>query len=269
MTGFSAQWLAMREPYDAGARNPLVLAAVAAAFADRAAIRVVDLACGAGATMRAISAHLPARQSWRLVDHDRDLLARAASSASSAEHNVVTAFLDIARDLRNAFEAPVDLVTASALLDLGSADWLEALAKEIVSRSLPFYAALTYDGRMALTPADPLDASIAEAFNRHQRSDKGFGPALGPTAALAAIARFEGWAHATVSGKSDWALNPTDFAIQEELLAGLAKAALETGDLASVEVNGWLARRRAHIQAGRSSMRIGHTDFFVRPTAAR
>jgi len=42
-----------------------------------AAISVVDLACGAGATLRAVGPHLPPRQSWRLVDNSLSLLAQA------------------------------------------------------------------------------------------------------------------------------------------------------------------------------------------------
>ena len=81
MSGFSAQWLALREPYDLRARNATVLAAVAAAFADQPAVAVVDLACGAGASLRAIGPHLPPRQSWRLVDNDLGLLARTVALA--------------------------------------------------------------------------------------------------------------------------------------------------------------------------------------------
>src|SRR5262247_2879505 len=68
--GFSARWLALREPYDQAARNGAVLDAVAAAFAGASSAAVTDLGCGTGATMRAIAPCLPARQSWRLVDND-------------------------------------------------------------------------------------------------------------------------------------------------------------------------------------------------------
>jgi hypothetical protein len=76
MTGFSAQWLALREGYDRKARNGAVLEALANAFSGRASIAVVDLACGTGSTLRAISSRLPMRQDWRLVDNDLGLLAR-------------------------------------------------------------------------------------------------------------------------------------------------------------------------------------------------
>jgi hypothetical protein len=269
VTAFSADWLALREPYDLKARNPAVLAALAAAVDGPASIVIIDLACGAGATARAIASHLRPRQIWRLVDNDSDLLARAAPAKPAADRHFSVLKIDIARDVEAALEARVDLVTASALLDLVSAAWLTRLTKEIVGRGLLFYAALTYDGRMDFEPADPFDAAIVEAVNRHQRRDKGFGPALGPTAAPAATARFEVLGYWVTHGKSDWELGPRDNAIQEELLAGWAAAAHEGGDLVSPAIEAWFSRRRRHIAAGRSAIRVGHSDFFARPTVAR
>ena len=54
---FSAQWLALREPYDLRARNPQVRDAVAASFTGAPSLRIVDLACGTGSTLaRAVTA---------------------------------------------------------------------------------------------------------------------------------------------------------------------------------------------------------------------
>jgi len=80
MSGFSAEWLALREPYDGRARNRDVLESVVAAAAEAGnAVGVVDLACGTGSTLRALAPRLPPRQDWRLVDNDLSLLARAAA----------------------------------------------------------------------------------------------------------------------------------------------------------------------------------------------
>ena len=57
MTGFSADWLTLRELYDARARNPKVLAAVAASLAALPSLTIVDLACGTGSTLRALAPH--------------------------------------------------------------------------------------------------------------------------------------------------------------------------------------------------------------------
>ena len=79
MSGFSAQWLALREPYDRAARNITVIEAMLAAFRGQSSISVVDLACGTGSTLRAIGPRLPVRQNWRLVDNDLGLLAQAST----------------------------------------------------------------------------------------------------------------------------------------------------------------------------------------------
>jgi len=118
MKDFSAEWLALREPYDLAARNALVRDAVANAFLGQAAISVVDLACGAGATPRALGPHLPPRQSWRLVDNSLSLLARAFTPGHPPHVTVTTTPIDLARDLELALDGPLDLVTTSALLDL-------------------------------------------------------------------------------------------------------------------------------------------------------
>src|SRR5262245_33328331 len=99
MTGFAASWLTLREPYDRRARNRAVLDAVAAWAAERNSIAVVDLACGLGSTLRAVTERLPARQDWRLVDNDLSLLARAADLARPPALAVTAMPVDLARDL--------------------------------------------------------------------------------------------------------------------------------------------------------------------------
>jgi hypothetical protein len=266
---FSAEWLTLREPHDARARNAVVADALATHFADRAAIAVVDLACGTGASMRALSPHLPPRQSWRLVDNDLSLLARAQASADPARVTVTTVPVDLVRDLEMALDGALDLVTTSAFLDLVSADWLERLAVEAAARRLPVYAALTYDGRAELDPADPLDARLVAALNRHQRTDKGFGPALGPTAADAAARAFERVGYTVVQGRSDWIVGPSDGTFQAEIVAGWAVAARELGAPPPAEVVEWLTRRRRAVADGRSSLRVGHVDLFACPIGRR
>ena len=206
---FSAAWLELREPYDRRARNAAVIEAVVAALAGpavghdrRSRLRHrLDVS-------RAQRRCIKARQNWRLVDNDLSLLARAPQS-SPPDINVTTMPIDLNRDLEAALDGPVDLVTTSALLDLVSDEWLQRLVVETAARRLPVYAALSYDGRIEMTPADAADEKIIAAVNAHQRTDKGFGPALGPEAAQAAIERFERVGYAVVQGASDWVFAPT------------------------------------------------------------
>jgi hypothetical protein len=269
MSGFSETWLTLREPYDRKARSRPVLDAVAAWASGRDSVAVVDLACGLGSTLRATTGSLPRRQNWRLVDNDLSLLARAATLGKPPGLTVTATPVDLARDLEMALDGPVELVTTSALLDLVSHEWLDRLVTEAGARRLPVYAALSYDGLVTLEPADALDAAIVEAVNRHQRTDKGFGPALGPDAAATAPARFEAIGYRVVQGQSDWVFAPKDAEIQSEVLTGWAAAAREMGAISITDIINWLARRRDHIAAGRSAIRVGHVDFFAQPIATR
>ena len=268
MSGFSAEWLALREPYDLAARNATVLDAVATAF-EQTSISVVDLACGTGATLRAIGPHLPPRQTWRLVDNDLSLLAKASALGRPPHVTVIAKPVDLVRDLELALDGPLDLVTTSALLDLVSTEWLDRLVVEAAARRLPVYAALSYDGRTIIEPAGALDRELLAGFNAHQRTDKGFGPALGPAAAARAIERFEHVGYSVVQGRSDWVFGPHDRAMQDALFAGWAEVAALTTRLSSDEIDGWLARRRADLAAARSHLRVGHVDIFARPIGTR
>ena len=136
MSDFSAEWLEMREPYDLRARNAAVLNAVFNLLAGRPSVAIVDLACGTGSTFRALSPRISARQTWRLVDNDVNLLARVPPS-SSPSINVTTVSIDLNRDLEAAFDSAADLITTSALLDLVSDDWLNRLARRSCRAPLP------------------------------------------------------------------------------------------------------------------------------------
>jgi hypothetical protein len=269
MTGFSADWLALREPHDVRARNPAVLNAVVTSLAGNTPVRIVDLACGTGSTLRALAPRFRTRQNWRLADNDLTLLAQASAVVRPAGVTLATVPLDLNRDLEAALDGPVDLVTTSALLDLVSEAWLERLAVETAARSIPVYAALSYDGRIEIGPADPFDTAIVAAVNAHQRTDKGFGLALGPAAASWAIARFKSLGYSVVHGASDWVIEPDDRDIQMEIFAGWASAVRELGNLSLADTGGWLTRRREAVAAGRSSIHVGHVDVFARPTDTR
>jgi hypothetical protein len=268
MSSFAADWLSLREPFDARARNSKVRDAVVAALAGQSALSIVDLACGTGSTLRALADHLPARQNWTLVDNDLGLLARAAD-ASHPRASVRTAAIDLARDLEAALDGPVDLVTTSALLDLVSERWLERLAVELAARKLPFYAALTFDGRITLAPSDPGDEAVIAAAMAFHRRDQGFGPALGPDAGMKTIAQLKSVGYAVTHGAADWEFGPHDRDIQFQTLESWAGAAREGGHAALSQIDAWLARRRELVAAARSTIRIGHVDVFADPIGLR
>lgn len=255
--GFSADWLALREPADHSARDAALLSAAADAAGPHPVI--VDLGCGTGSTIRAFGSHLAGPAQWRLVDNDPDLLAHAvrAAGGSATTHQI---------DLRDLDTLPLDsatLVTASALLDLCSQAWVEGLAQRLARHNLPFYAALNYDGVMEWTPSDPADALITQAFNRHQREDKGLGPALGPDAANMIAATFAAAGYRILQADSPWHLSGGHAALQRELVQGIAQAASEAG---AGEATTWGETRKA--AASTAVCHIGHRDILALPAGA-
>lgn len=256
--GFSATWLALREPADHAARDAGLLRA--AANAAGAAPVIVDLGCGTGSTLRAFEGEFGQMPEWRLVDNDPTLLDQAAQAAAGS---VSTHQLD----LRNLTSVPLKtatLVTASALLDLCSQVWLEQLAGLLSHHAVPFYAALNYDGTMRWSPADPADAAVCAAFNRHQTSDKGFGPALGPNSASAIAQVFDALGYRVVTADSPWRLDRAQAALQTELLQGIASAAAAAGE---AQAEDWLQRRLALIDT--ATCLVGHIDLLALPPARK
>lgn len=252
--GFSADWLALREPADRAARDAAL--AQRAAEAAGPAPLVVDLGCGTGAIWRALAPLLPEGTRWRFVDNDPELLARAGAAAGERAELVETDLADLdALPLGGA-----TLVTASALLDLVSEAWVTGLARRLHA---PLYAALSYDGSMVWNPEVPADAAVTAAFNRHQHGDKGFGAALGPDAARASTATLEQAGFAVESAESPWRLGPEMAALQRELTDGIAAAATEAG---LDDAIAW--GRRRHDAADHTTCVIGHVDLLAVPRPA-
>lgn len=263
--GFAPGWLAMREPYDLGARSPDLLRRLAEWRRGRGPVRIVDLGSGTGSNLRGTVSALGADQDWTLVEWDPDLIAAGERLLRGAEVSWRYRRLDLARDLEALADSPVDLITAAALLDLVSPAWLARLVALRRRTGAAMYIVLTIDGRIVWEPADPTDPVAGELVLTHQRTDKGFGPSLGPGAAdglRSLLLQEPGTLHIQ---DSDWRLGPADAPIQLELLAGYATAATAMAPARADEIAGWAERRRARILAGGSALRVGHRDLLFLP----
>ena len=286
MSGFSVDWLSMREPFDAAARAPALVAELLRHIplgTSAAPLEIVDLGAGAGSNLRYLAPRLGGEQRWRLVDQDRALLhaaigaTRAWAVARSAVVSPAGATLtlraedfacrvsgeprNLAGDAVAGIALPSGgLVTAAALLDLVSRGWVEALAARCKAACSAVCFALTYDGRTVCTPSEPEDALALDLFNRHQQLDKGFGPALGSAAAGVAEEVLATHSYRVLTEHSDWDIGPQHTAMQYALLDGWLAAALEVAPQHTAPLTAWHHRRRAHVEAGRSRLVVGHVD---------
>ena len=132
MTGFSADWLALREPFDVAARDRALALEFLARVPEHG--RIVDLGAGAGSNIGYLNA-LAAGRRWRHVDDDPALLA-VARARFAADPEIELRRLDLAAALEAALDDAA-AVTCAALLDLVSAAWLAHLADALARRRLP------------------------------------------------------------------------------------------------------------------------------------
>jgi hypothetical protein len=285
---FEPGWLALREPVDHAARSGALAAGFAAAVGS--APRLIDLACGSGSNLRYLSPRLGPDQRWLCLDHDRALLALAVDAIAAwaearglAPARPMPSLLELSgaharakialieRDLSNVERAfgleATDGVTASALLDLVSPAWAEGLVRRLAAAHVPALFALTYDGRLEWHPEDEGDRAMTERFNRHQRTDKGFGAALGPDGVPFLAGRLEAEGCRVELAESDWRIDAAqEPALLEAFLEGLIGAAREIeGDPG---LSRWAELRRRQAGDGRLALWVGHLDLLVLPQAA-
>lgn len=279
---FDADWLALREPFDAAAREHAarLLRSLAAQRPASGPWRVIDLGCGTGANLRWLAPRLGGPQQWLVVDRDGELLRRWSDRPGF--HSLPGGVLqrddpgDAVQVLRRQADLNVDLeqlpwhaahlVTASALLDLAGEAWLRRLATLATASRTALLFALNVDGRHVWRPADADDAFVAGQFAAHQGRDKGLGPALGARAAhvLADLLRAQGWR--VQLARSDWWIESEAHrgALMLRTMAeGLAKAAAEQAPKDALRVHAWCRRRLT--QATQSSLRVGHVDLLALP----
>ncbi|MGI9424688.1 MAG: SAM-dependent methyltransferase [Hyphomicrobiaceae bacterium] len=267
MSGFSAEWLALREPADHASVNCQVRFELAARVADAGRLSIVDLGCGTGSNFRSLSPQLAIAQDWTLVDHDGLLLSHAErrcghASSVRADIHVATRPADFSTGDIASLIAGADMVTAAALFDLVSVSVIDRMVDAIVTERSIFYTTLTYDGIVSWLPEHDADAAMRAAFNAHQQQDKGFGPAAGPDASDALSNAFRNRGYTVWRGKSPWVLDVNDGNLQQEVDRGWSRAVLETGLVAQPTIDQWLAWRRA---AEDSVTIVGHEDLLALP----
>ena len=263
MSGFSSQWLALREPVDHAARSDEVISAVAHYFLNDNKLTITDIGSGTGSTLRALKPVLQQDISWHLIDHDETLIDVARSEAKSDEVNFSLA--DLSKSLEELFVHNPKLLTTSAFLDLVSETWLQEFVDTVAAHQVPFYAALTYDGRAGCDPETPDDKLVAAAFNQHQKTDKGFGPALGPDAADTAISMFKKAGYQVIQAQSDWIGDKNHKEFQKMLLEGWSSAATEIAPENSEKFSAWLQERLHLIENENATVFVGHQDFLAVP----
>ena len=271
-------WLALREPADAAARDPELAVLLAAQLSRHAGehgpLVIRDLGCGTGSLGRWLAPQLPGPQHWLLHDRDATLLDRAAGglpdgAADGAPVTTEPQPGDLT-GLDAAQLAGTSLVAASALLDLLTADEVDALADACTAAGCPALLALSVTGSVGFFPAEPLDVVYGAAFNGHQRRLVDGRRLLGPDAGAAAESAFAQRGVPTEVRPSPWRLGPGCGAgnwaeLLEEWLRGWIAAACEQQPDLAAHAAAYLRRRLDACAAGDLRVVVGHVDVLALP----
>jgi hypothetical protein len=255
----SPDWLVLREPADAAARSAELAERLARPLAAADRLVIHDLGAGSGAMARWLAPRLPSPQHWVVHDRDADLLELAvAAPPGSASVTVEARRTDLAR-LTAADLAGASLITASALLDLLTADELVQMLRACAGR--PLLLALTVVGRVTLIPADPLDARVGVAFNAHQRRDG----LLGPEGVATAVEELRAMGAEVLVKPSPWRLGVAHADLMAEWLDGWVAAACEQEPALAPDAGAYRGRRLAQAAAGALVVTVDHADLLVLP----
>ncbi len=264
----SADWLALREDEDARARSRELALAVAARMAPGPVI-VHDLGSGTGSMARWLAPLLPGPQTWVLHDWNPGLTERARRGLPPLDRDgrpvaIVAREGALAR-LASGDLTGASLVTASALLDVLTAEEVTAVVDACIAARCPVLVSLSVTGEVALDPADPLDAALGSSFNGHQRRLAGGRRLLGPDgAALARRLLLEaGWHVRAVP--TFWRLGARDPRLMRAWLDGWIDAALEHSPALGAQAAGYRALRAEQVRRGALSAVIVHTDLLAWP----
>jgi len=278
---FSGQWLELREPADHAARSEALTAALASwlttEYNTQAAgkptgdpLHLVDIGSGRGSNPGYLIPRLPVPQCWTVIEPDQQLLRLACQRVEALDAPAVPMMRELTvQNLDEALPDDAALITASALIDLVSEDWLHAFAQAIVGRRAGVLVVLSYSGHFGLSPPHDSDALVQELVNQHQHGDKGSGEALGPDATVVLERLLREAGYSVMVDQSRWHLGRGHGGNSSQLITmlmtGWADAACQQNPAAQAEIRTWLADRQGQLARHELQVVVDHLDLLGLP----
>ena len=196
---FSKSWINMRVGYDNISRSTVLVDHINK-LSQEHDIDLIDLYCGSGNFLIWSLDKNISFNNCILVDHDIKLLKSIKSnlrthlrSIYEFQSNTNNLDLLIKKKFKTVSSVSIKknncddyiyssekyhVISYSAALDIMSKLSIDVALKRIKKNNI-LYFSLCFNGQVRWTPTNTFDKYILKFFNNHQRSDKGFGEALG------------------------------------------------------------------------------------------
>ena len=272
---FASTWLAAREAADHRARSKELIDRLNQWFLDRYdgwaseshhPMQIVDIGAGRGSNVLFLVPALQVPQTWLALDQDSALLREARQRVDSLDVPFETRTAQLTpTNMEQQLPPEADLITASALIDLVSLPWLEALARSAARRKSAILVVLSYAGAFELSPAHPDDELVRTLVNQHQHGDKGIGAALGPEASTVLKDLLVAEGFRVELDESPWLLGSGDQTLAQMLMQGWIDAAIEQSPDDHNRLIRWLETRNRQLSEGNLTVIVRHFDLLALP----
>ena len=208
------------------------------------------VACASAAGAAALGSARPGRGSAGTRDRRASRAGRRRGNRRRSKRSPPTS-----PGWRPAISRGASLITASALLDLLTAEELAALVTVCAGAGCPMLLTLSVAGRVELTPADPLDRRVAAAFDAHQRRATERGRLLGPDAVALAVQEFGRLGAEVFVRPSPWRLGASEAGLAAEWFIGWVGPPASSSPSwpprpMTIDAGGWRRQRSAGSLSG-------------------
>jgi hypothetical protein len=226
---------------------------------DEAHLEIIDLGAGTGANQRWLAPRLPFRQRWVHLDHDPAI---SRSLPLPDDTMIIDDSVEVLAHLLASRSGGGRLVTCSALLDVLTTAQLYAVCNAVIENRVPALFSLTVTGMLCVTPTDPDDQLLLDAFNDHQRR----AGRAGPDATSLASNALQAGGFRVLCQETPWQLSAASGrAFVEQVLQERIAAAVAQDPALVPAAATWLELR--HLQLANDVLRIdlGHCDILGIP----
>lgn len=272
-------WLSLRYPLDATARNRHLEVQALSQLSAGEALRVLDLGAGAGANIGYYRRLLPSATQWWLVERDAALLKqlpRFIEGMGEEGGNIIPKAI---HPLRGNFldpDCPVyshsfDLVLANAVFDLLSVNQFQRLLqlfRRAWGKHSPlFLFTLNLDQGLRFNPTDKENEYWCRRYEEHMHRPQNFGRAMAAHCGQWMERLFLENGFKVESGSSAWEISPQQTEVLLAKLDFFEKAMTELMGTDTRQWNlfqQWLDQKRQQARQQELSLLVPHRDVLAR-----